>query len=74
MDLRRALTDLRQKTVRDEAEQKSPRAPLIEVFHSVQGEGRFVGVPMAFVRTATCPLRCLYCDTPKRTGKRGSAL
>lgn len=40
------------------------RAPLVEIFHSVQGEGRFVGVPMVFVRTATCPLRCLYCDTP----------
>lgn len=40
------------------------RAPLIEVFASVQGEGRFVGVPTVFVRTATCPLRCLYCDTP----------
>lgn len=40
------------------------RAPLIEVFHSVQGEGRFIGVPMAFLRVATCPLRCRYCDTP----------
>jgi organic radical activating enzyme len=40
------------------------RVPLIEVFHSVQGEGRFVGVPMAFLRVATCPLRCRYCDTP----------
>jgi organic radical activating enzyme len=40
------------------------RAPLVEVFHSVQGEGRFVGVPMAFVRVATCPIRCRYCDTP----------
>jgi len=41
-----------------------PRAALIEVFASIQGEGRFVGVPMAFVRVATCPLRCTYCDTP----------
>lgn len=40
------------------------RAPLIELFHSVQGEGRFAGVPMAFLRVATCPLRCRYCDTP----------
>lgn len=40
------------------------RAPLIEIFHSIQGEGRFVGVPMTFVRVATCPLRCRYCDTP----------
>jgi len=40
------------------------RAPLIEVFCSVQGEGRFVGQAMAFVRVATCPIRCLYCDTP----------
>jgi len=42
----------------------SARAPLIEIFHSVQGEGRFVGVPMTFVRVATCPIRCKYCDTP----------
>lgn len=41
-----------------------PRAPLIEAFWSIQGEGRFVGQSMAFLRTATCPLRCSYCDTP----------
>lgn len=40
------------------------RAALIEVFHSIQGEGRYVGLPMAFVRVAVCPLRCRYCDTP----------
>jgi organic radical activating enzyme len=40
-------------------------APLVEIFASIQGEGRFVGVPMAFVRTARCPIRCLYCDTPQ---------
>ncbi|MEO0478767.1 MAG: 7-carboxy-7-deazaguanine synthase QueE [Planctomycetota bacterium] len=39
------------------------KAPLIEVFGSIQGEGRFCGEPMVFVRTATCPIRCDYCDT-----------
>ena len=41
------------------------RAPLVEVFASIQGEGRFVGRPTAFVRVAVCPLRCTYCDTPE---------
>jgi 7-carboxy-7-deazaguanine synthase len=43
----------------------SAAAPLIEIFASVQGEGRFAGAPMTFVRTAVCPIRCLYCDTPE---------
>lgn len=64
MDLRKALTDLKTKKAQGEREAKESRAPLIEIFHSIQGEGRFVGVPMTFLRTATCPLRCLYCDTP----------
>ena len=34
-----------------------------EVFVSVQGEGIDVGKPAVFLRTAGCPLRCLYCDT-----------
>ncbi|HEX6811832.1 MAG TPA: 7-carboxy-7-deazaguanine synthase QueE [Planctomycetota bacterium] len=68
MDLKRALRSLQAKDAKEAAEPvrraETPRAPLIEIFHSVQGEGRFIGVPMTFVRTATCPLRCLYCDTP----------
>ncbi|MCB9887703.1 MAG: 7-carboxy-7-deazaguanine synthase QueE [Planctomycetes bacterium] len=62
MDLKRALQQVQKGAT--PARSDSPRAPLIEVFDSFQGEGRFVGARMLFVRVATCPLRCLYCDTP----------
>ena len=34
-----------------------------EIFYSIQGEGRWTGLPNIFVRTAGCNLRCTYCDT-----------
>jgi organic radical activating enzyme len=34
-----------------------------EVFHSIQGEGLYVGVLQIFIRTAGCGLSCTYCDT-----------
>lgn len=64
MDIEGAFRDLQQRQQAREKQAKEARAPLVEIFHSVQGEGRFVGVPMTFLRVATCPLRCLYCDTP----------
>jgi len=36
---------------------------ITEIFHSLQGESRTVGVPTVFVRLTGCPLRCQYCDT-----------
>ncbi|MBL8755686.1 MAG: 7-carboxy-7-deazaguanine synthase QueE [Planctomycetes bacterium] len=68
MDLKQALKQLQTREGQGPAAARPgapmPKAPLVEIFHSVQGEGRFVGVPMSFLRVATCPLRCLYCDTP----------
>ena len=39
------------------------RLRLTEIFFSLQGETRTVGLPTVFVRLTGCPLRCQYCDT-----------
>ena len=36
---------------------------ITEIFYSLQGEAREVGLPTTFIRLTGCPLRCSYCDT-----------
>ncbi len=36
---------------------------ITEIFYSLQGEARTVGIPTVFIRLTGCPLRCGYCDT-----------
>lgn len=36
---------------------------ITEIFFSLQGETRTVGIPTVFIRLTGCPLRCGYCDT-----------
>ena len=39
------------------------RLRINEIFFSLQGEARTVGIPTVFIRLTGCPLRCHYCDT-----------
>jgi len=39
------------------------RLPIVETFHSVQGEGTWMGVNAFFIRLAGCDVGCHWCDT-----------
>ena len=41
-----------------------------EAFYSVQGEGKYVGVPSVFLRTFGCNFRCMNFGLPKEDGNR----
>ena len=40
-----------------------------EAFYSIQGEGKFVGVPSVFLRTFGCNFRCMNFSLPRGTKK-----
>ena len=37
--------------------------PIVETFHSIQGEGAWTGVSAFFIRLAGCDVHCPWCDT-----------
>ena len=36
---------------------------VVEIFKSIEGEGRRAGLPAVFIRLYGCNLNCTYCDT-----------
>jgi len=44
------------------------KANVLEIFQSIQGEGKYVGVSQVFVRFFECNMHCIWCDTPHSIG------
>ncbi|OIP68670.1 MAG: 7-carboxy-7-deazaguanine synthase QueE [Oscillatoriales cyanobacterium CG2_30_44_21] len=40
-----------------------PTLPIVETFHSIQGEGTWMGASAFFIRLAGCDVGCPWCDT-----------
>lgn len=59
------MNDIPQSSAQESAVNTRPDDALriTEIFYSLQGESRSVGLPTVFVRLTGCPLRCQYCDT-----------
>jgi 7-carboxy-7-deazaguanine synthase len=47
---------------------------IIEIFSSIQGEGKYVGYRQIFVRFEGCNLDCRYCDTENTPGNHKECL
>ena len=44
------------------------KAKILEIFQSIQGEGKYAGVRQVFVRFFECHMHCVWCDTPNSIG------
>lgn len=56
-------------------ERRQPKARLVEIFSSIQGEAELIGVRQIFVRFFGCNLRCAWCDSPESlTAPKGPLL
>lgn len=44
------------------------QAKILEIFSSIQGEGKYAGAKQVFVRFFECNMHCVWCDTPHSIG------
>lgn len=48
-------------------------AKIVEIFKSIQGEGKYAGAEQIFVRFYKCNMHCSWCDTPHSIGDKNQS-
>ena len=47
------------------------KSKISEIFRSVQGEGKYLGISQVFIRFYGCNIKCSWCDTEASLGQEG---
>ena len=55
--------------IKKEEIEKGYMIPLMEAFHTIQGEGFYTGKSAYFIRTAGCDIGCHWCDVKESWDK-----
>lgn len=54
--------------------QEKPKADIVEIFSSYQGEGVYMGARQIFIRFAGCNLNCAFCDTTQNVTMKNASV
>ncbi|MDD3374450.1 MAG: 7-carboxy-7-deazaguanine synthase QueE [Candidatus Omnitrophica bacterium] len=49
------------------------KSKISEIFRSIQGEGKYLGIPQVFIRFYGCNIKCCWCDTQTSLEQEGKS-
>lgn len=64
------MLQLNSQPIEKQVQSEDGSLDVVDIFHTIQGEGPYAGRPAVFVRLAGCNLQCPMCDTDYTSNRR----